>query len=194
MEGPQLQGCKLPRNLENPLDDLLMVLVEPLLQPLRDAGATPNIITALSALSAAASIHFCFRGRPLNASLLWVLGYVLDIMDGFMARRFSMETRFGCLFDHITDTAAFAGLLAFIASSLMHSPHKVFWPLAVELLLICGSVYHMHCQEKGSPHLAISGISGCACADKRHLAHSRWVGTGTLMAWHVFLIWFYSTP
>lgn len=191
MTGKQIQGCKLPRHLENPIDDLLMVLVEPLLGPLVAAGVTPNMVTWASAAAAAGSIAACFKGRAGLAAGLWVAGYALDIVDGFMARRYNMVTPYGDRLDHATDVLGYAGLIAFVAWRLFRQNPKIFWPLAVELLLVTGSLYHLQCQEKDTKELPISGVPGCACYDKKHLRFTRWAGMGTLMAWHVFLIWFY---
>ncbi len=188
----QLQGCKLPRALENPIDDLLMVLVEPTLQPLHSAGVTPNMVTLASAAAAAASVYFCFQGRVWPAAGLWVAGYILDVMDGFMARRFDMESRLGDALDHCTDLLGYGGLIAFVLHSLVTMHPRIYWPLAVELILCAAALYQMNCQEKETSYIAIKGIGGCACKDKAHLKYSRWGGMGTLMAWHVFLIYFYT--
>ncbi len=184
-------GCKLPRHLENPLDDLIMAAVEPALRPLRDAGVTPNAVTLASAAATAGSVYCCFRGKTGPAMALWAAGYVLDCVDGFMARRFGMETVLGDALDHGTDLLGYAGLAAFVLSRLYRASPRVVWPVAVELLLCAAALYHMNCQEKGTEHLAVKGVGGCACMSKNHLRWSRWGGLGTLMAWHVFLIYFY---
>lgn len=189
--GVTIGGCKLPRHLENPVDDVLMAVVDPLLAPLRRAGVTPNHITLLSIAAAAASLYCCFNGRPSAAAALWSVGYVADVADGMMARRYNMETEFGGRLDHVSDVAAFCGLMAFAWSRL---PRRPWWPLGVEALLLAGAWYHLQCQEKGTPHMAFDGIDGRRCSDKRHLEASRWLGTGTLTLWHLFLIFFYSRP
>lgn len=187
--GTTIHGCKLPRHLENPVDDLLMVLIDPLLAPLRQRGITPNDITVVSIVAAAASLYCCFRSHPFTAAVFWSLSYAADVADGMMARRYNMETELGGRLDHVSDVAAFCGLMAFAWSRL---PSRPWWPLGVEAVLLAGAWYHLQCQEKGTPHLAFDGIDGRRCADKRHLAISRWLGTGTLTLWHLFLIFFYG--
>lgn len=186
-----IRGCKLPRHLENPVDDLLMVAVEPLLASLHAAGVTPNMLTSLSMLAAAASVCLCFKGHPVSAMVAWMLNYICDVADGFMARRFNMETQFGSALDHISDVLAFCGLMAFVARQA-HLIH-IWWPLGIEILLLLGAWLHLQCQEKDTPHLAVEGISGQACLDKGHLRFTRFVGTGTLTLWHLFLIHYYSS-
>jgi len=184
-----INGCKLPRDLENPFDDSLMVLVEPVLLPLYRMGITPNMVTYASILAASAAIYLCFTGHPVLASLLWLLNYIFDIVDGFMARRFHMETRLGSILDHGSDVMAFVGLMAFVISRIKSQPK---WPLSIEIILLIGVWYHLSCQEKDTPHIAFDGIDGNACYDRNHLKYTRWIGTGTLTLWHVFLINFYS--
>lgn len=188
----QLQGCKLPRHLENPIDDSLMVAIEPLLQPLRDAGVTPNMVTLASAAASAASLYFCFERRPLWAVGYWFLAYLFDVMDGFMARRFGMETALGDRLDHISDLLAYGGLLLFVCWRVRTDPRPLYWPLAVEAILTCLAMYHMQCQEKDSHFIPIRGLRGNACRDKEHLRYTRWVGVGTLTAWHLVFIWCYA--
>lgn len=185
----QFPGCKLPRHLENPLDDMLMAATQPLMAPLRRAGVTPNGVTLASIAAAAASVYMCFKGHPVAAASLWFLSYVADVVDGMLARRYNMETELGGWLDHGSDVIAFLALMAFAVSRLGHRP---WWPLGVEAGLLAGAWWHLQCQEKDTTHLAFDGIDGSGCADKAHLVYSKWFGTGTLTVWHLFLIFFYS--
>lgn len=187
-----MEGCKLPPHHENPVDHLILRLIEPTLRPLVDRGITPNMVTYASAFAAAVSVWACFHRDPHLASIAWVAGYALDCMDGFMARRFHMESEYGDTIDHLTDVLAFIGLMAFVGLRAFSLHPRGNWPLAVELVLLATSYYHMQCQEKDTKHIAIKGIGGCRCFDKEHLRYTRWVGTGTLMLWHVFLIYYYT--
>lgn len=190
--GTQIPGCKLPRHLENPLDDMLMAALHPLMAPMRRAGVTPNGVTLASAAAACASVYLCFQGHhPLAAGSLWFLSYVADVADGMLARQFRMETELGGRLDHGSDVLAFLALTAFVATRLGERP---WWPLTVEAGLLAGAWWHLQCQEKDTAHLAFGGIDGTGCADKAHLSVSRWFGTGTLTLWHLFLIGFYSRP
>lgn len=192
MNRDTITGCKLPRHLENPVDDLLMVAVEPFLEPLHRVGVTPNMLTLMSMICAAASVFCCFGGHPGPAMVLWLSNYVFDVADGFMARRYRMETVFGSALDHISDVLSFCGLMAFVLCRSASRPgHN--WPLGIEIVLLLGAWLHMQCQEKDTPHLAVEGIDGKACLDKDHLKFTRFVGTGTLTLWHLFLIHHYST-
>lgn len=176
-------------HLENPVDAAILMGIQPTLQPLRAAGVTPNMITWASAAAAVASLVCCFAGRPHLAAAAWVAGYVLDCADGFMARRYNMETEWGDRLDHATDVLGYGGLVAFVLNRIWKGARV--WPLYVEAVLVAGALYHMQCQEKGSTNIPIKGISGCACMDKSHLRYSRWLGLGTLLVWHIVLIYYY---
>lgn len=189
-----IPGCKLPRHHENPLDWLIFRAVEPLLAPMRAAGITPNAVTLASAAAAAISLCACFWGRPNLAVGAWVANYLLDCVDGFMARRFNMESAWGDAADHLTDALSFLGLMAFIGLRAGQIPISANWPLLIECILLAASFYHMQCQEKDTVHLSIRGIDGCRCFDKDHLRVTRWFGTGTLLMWHVALIYYYTRP
>ena len=185
----QMTGCKLPRHLENPVDDAIMVAVEPLLEPLHRWGVTPNMVTWASIAAATAALVFFATNRPWAAAAMWTINYVCDTVDGFMARRYHMETVFGSALDHASDVAAFVGLMGLV---LTRAAGRPAWPLFVEVALLLGAYVHLSCQEKDTSHIAFDGIDGTTCPDKTWLAWTRWVGTGTLTLWHLVLIFIYA--
>lgn len=182
----------MPRHLENPFDDFLMMLIDPFLKPLRNAGVTPNMITHCSIATAALSLLCCLHGRAVWAAILWLTNYVADVADGMMARRYKMESAFGSFLDHFSDVAAFLGLMAFVIWRLIQNPLLPKWPLIIECMLLCCAWYHLQCQEKDSRHYPFDGVDGSRCKDKRYLKYTRWLGVGTLTMWHVCLILTYT--
>ena len=185
----QIDGCKLPRRLENPIDDRIMVAIDPWLAQLHAFHVTPNMVTVASMSAAALSLFLFWKARPILSSIAWIVSYVLDCFDGMLARRYDQETALGSCLDHASDVIAFVGLMWLVVARMRG---KASWPILVEVILLAGSYYHLQCQEKGTRHMAFDGIDGSHCLDKAHLEWSRWLGTGTLTAWHVFLIMYYS--
>lgn len=88
-----------------------------LVDPLYCMGFTPNMITILSTLFTFYSIYQLSRGNNMFASLLYIIGYVLDGVDGKMARRYSLGSDFGMVIDLVSDNISNIALFYYIASS-----------------------------------------------------------------------------
>ena len=194
-EAPLVPGSKLPASHENPVDALIIRLVDGPVDVLHALGVSPNAVTLLSALTSVLSLRSFLVGKPALSASFWLVSYVLDCVDGLLARRYGLETRLGDALDHITDVAAFLGLAACVLSRVLANPALSRWPLAVEGALLCLSYIHMHCQQRGSissRYIPIEGVSGCACPADDAVRVTRWAGMGTLLLWHLVLIGAYA--
>jgi phosphatidylglycerophosphate synthase len=93
----------------------------------RKLGLTPNILTGLSLVCAAASGYFYWR-----ASLIWGLVFMLltsltDMLDGATARAGNMGTVFGGILDHVSDRyGEFFILIGIGVSGLVHPGWAIF--------------------------------------------------------------------
>ena len=188
---PLVPGSKLPANHENPVDALIIRLIDKPVDVLHHLGVSPNAVTALSALTSILSIHYFLCRKPVLSASFWLLSYVLDCVDGLLARRYGLETKLGDKYDHYTDVAAFLGLAACVLARVLSDPALPRWPLAVEAALLALSYLHMHCQQRGgisAKYIPIEGVSGCACPWDGAVRATRWAGMGTLLLWHLVLI------
>ncbi len=65
--------------------------------------ATPQLITGLRALMGMYVIFLVAQGRLETAAIIWLFGLATDILDGVLARRLGVCSRFGDLFDLFAD-------------------------------------------------------------------------------------------
>jgi hypothetical protein len=79
-----------------PLSDLIVT-------PLRNIGLTPNHVTALSTISTLSTIYFLHNQQIEYACTAYFIGYLLDCVDGNMARKYKMGSKLGAAFDMISD-------------------------------------------------------------------------------------------
>lgn len=102
---------KLPRDLDNPLDNWLMDASARLLPHLWESGHTPNLITTYSFVCGLGAVYALHTGGagPVFA-VLHILAYFFDVVDGQLARTYCMVSRFGDLYDHTTDAVVFVAL------------------------------------------------------------------------------------
>lgn len=137
---------KLPPGLENPLDTKLIDLADAINPALRKMGHTPNVLTTYSAASQGMALWALHRGNVGAFAVLWLLGYFWDVADGNFARAYGMTTRFGDLYDHVTDWLGMGGLawVVWHRYDLRRVPAWFF--LAASSLLVL-NVVHVGCQQ-----------------------------------------------
>ena len=102
---------KLPSNLDNPLDRLLVAGVEMISEPLHRMGVTPNMLTAASLVAGVSSAYALNERKYELAALLTAIAYFLDCADGHMARKYKQVTVFGVWFVHCSDIFKVIALL-----------------------------------------------------------------------------------
>jgi CDP-diacylglycerol--glycerol-3-phosphate 3-phosphatidyltransferase len=104
---------------------------------------TPNALTATGVLlCGAASVLVLFEDRNelvfyWLAAVVFVLGSLLDILDGALARAGGKTTPFGAFLDSTTDRVSEGFMLTAIAYVLARHHHPVF--VAVTLAAVAGS-------------------------------------------------------
>jgi CDP-diacylglycerol--glycerol-3-phosphate 3-phosphatidyltransferase len=104
---------------------------------------TPNALTASGVLlCAAASLLVLFEGRNellfyWLAALLFVVGSLLDVLDGALARAGGKTTQFGAFLDSTTDRVSEGFMLTAIAYILATQHRPVF--VAVAMAAVAGS-------------------------------------------------------
>lgn len=194
---PPLPGCKLPEELENPLDTYLMRLLLPVMPMLHRLGVTPNTLTLASCLCAFSSLCLFMKERWVAASAMWLLNYVFDVADGMLARLFDMQTVTGSVADHLSDTCSVIGLYACVLWKMHRHGIRTVWPLVVGLVLMSCAMQQYICQERWSQErhpdfIPVEGVNPLMCTDTETLRWSRFFGVGTMTLWHVLLLCLYS--
>jgi len=104
---------------------------------------TPNALTGTGVtLCAAAAVLVLFEGRNellfyWLAAVVFVLGSLLDILDGALARAGGKATPFGAFIDSTTDRVSEGFMLTAIAWVLARTHHPAF--VAVAMAAVAGS-------------------------------------------------------
>ena len=91
---------KIPEELENPIDNILIELAEKLNPYFYKLGFNPNGVTTLSLIFGILSCYFYYLKYYLFSSISMFISYFFDVMDGNFARRYNMQTQFGDYYDH----------------------------------------------------------------------------------------------
>ena len=97
-------------------------LLEPLAIPLEFLGLTPNSVTLISLFLALTATPVFFFYSKILAFFIFILSFILDSLDGALARKTRKVTKFGAYFDSLTDK---------ISESLIFLCFASYnWPLA----------------------------------------------------------------
>ena len=105
---------KLPVRSDDPVDVLIHLATDPLLPVLRACGHTPNVLTTYSFLCGLAACWALYHRCLRLYAVLFGLAYVFDCMDGRLARAYGLSSRYGDLYDHITDVLVLLLLVAVV--------------------------------------------------------------------------------
>ncbi len=139
---------KLPPEKENPIDNLIYILVEKIAPfvYLR-LGFSANIITTFRLILGALSIYFIYQYQFILSSLFWALGYFADCLDGYVARKYNHATIFGDYYDHITDKLLLV-ILLFCLYNINYPlfitivPYIIILIFLVSAFLTCQEIIH----------------------------------------------------
>lgn len=78
-----------------------------------------GLVTILSLLSAWTSITFILSDNPKLAIIFSVLAFLLDSLDGFVARKLGTSSVFGTYFDSMVDAINYSVLAALVTEQVL---------------------------------------------------------------------------
>ena len=182
---PTDNGRKLEDKHENPIDNFLYIFVNKLTPIFHKLGLTPNNITFLSFLCALISFYFFCKKEYRLAALFWGINYFFDHMDGYMARKYKMFSKYGDYYDHLSDLFGGIGLIY-----LFYRQGK-YKEISLIIVLTMLNIYHISCQEEiyGKKNESKTMNVFKLCSDKENIKYTRWFGPGTLNLMIAYLIY-----
>ena len=85
----------------------------------------PNFFTALSLILGLISLQLIFEGSFSKAA--WLIGFsmICDFLDGKLARMLNAQTKFGALFDTLSDFVAFGVVPGFLSYKIGLCNYKI---------------------------------------------------------------------
>jgi phosphatidylglycerophosphate synthase len=197
---------KLPRDLENPIDNIILDIVT-FIQPLfKKLKLTPNIITTLSILSGIISTYFILNKNFILGGILYLLAYVLDCADGNYARTFNLCSKFGDYYDHFGDVFKFI-LVIYSLNKMktIHTDKEAFNTIILFIMLFSyGSFIQLACQQiyyNNEYNIintsdTLNFLYKLCPANKENVTKflkvTRYVGNGTLMLFITMIILIYD--
>lgn len=183
-------GRKIPSNIENPFDTLLISLCDKLIDFCYTLKITPNMVTIFRIFFAI----FIFKEMFATSNIAFpvfgtLLFYFLDCLDGHLARSTDQVTVLGDYLDHSADILFIITLTIYIL--IKKYPGKKYICIIL-IMLFYLMLVHMGLQQKNYKKLK-EEENGCPfdqfeTLDKLnylhnlgHISWSRFFGCGTLI-------------
>lgn len=127
-----------------------------------DYFTIPNLITSYRLLVSPLILYFIFSGNEKLFAIFLIINLLSDILDGYVARRFHMESETGAKLDSFADNInyllAFTGLIVFKMDDLR--PHLVSFIIFVSMLVLTVIVSLIKFRKFPSFHLYTTKIGG----------------------------------
>lgn len=135
---------KISKEYENPIDNIIIDIVDDTSDFYKKLGFTPNGLTTLSLLLGLLSSYLFYKNHNYIASILFFLAYFYDCADGHFARKYKMTSKFGDIYDHISDVIK---MLVLLYVMYLKSKEKFFKLLPLIIILAILASTHLGCQE-----------------------------------------------
>ncbi|MYE41055.1 MAG: CDP-alcohol phosphatidyltransferase family protein [Chloroflexi bacterium] len=149
-------------------------------------GLTPNAITLLGFAVCVVSAYLVASGWLLWGGVAFLVGSILDLMDGALARLTGRETPFGALldsvFDRLGEAALFVGLGIYALRADHSDEYRAFFITALLLALIFSQgVSYLRARGEG---LGVFTRAGLMTRTERVIL----LGIGLLLGWIPWLL------
>ena len=187
----------IPEIYDDPFDIILYKIANILCPYAKAIGLTPNMITTLSNIFFIITIILLLKSYYIIALFTFIISYYFDCMDGHMARKYKMFSKYGELYDHGSDIIKY---IVIIITLIYIDYDKFIISLPFALILIFGSLvkrgcYQLYTEINDSPTLSFSEK---LCPTKKNkelmlniIKYIRYFGSGTIILYVSLLFLYY---
>jgi phosphatidylglycerophosphate synthase len=193
-------GRKIPSKFENPIDDIIIDFCDKLVEPCYKNNITPNTITIIRIILSFFVIYYLFFTCNI---FIPVLGsgvfYIMDCLDGHVARSTDQVTVFGDYLDHFADIFYYLSIFLFIIIKKYNNKFFIFTSF---LLLSYGAFVHLGLQQKNYKNPKIKSeidrsdeelLNKLNCLhnlEPKNITWTRFFGCGTLYLFILYIIYY----
>lgn len=177
------KGRKIESIYENPIDNLLISLIKLLSPIFYMLNITPNMITTMSLIITLIGVHFINEQQFFKASILIFIGYIFDCWDGYYARTYNMTTKYGDIYDHVSDTLKTLLIVIAILSLKIKKYTKILF-IIILFITVLLTIIHLGCQEKVKINNKKNesntlNFTKLFCINNKSIIYTKYFGCGT---------------
>jgi hypothetical protein len=131
---------KLPKHLDNPIDNWILDICDKMDPFFVKCNMTPNKLTTISGYFGLLSVYCLYNRIKYLPGIFYFISYMFDEADGQYARRHNMVSKFGDYYDHLKDLS-----VMFMIFYVLYKRGKMY--LAIFIFALSLSASHIGCQE-----------------------------------------------
>lgn len=139
-------GVKTNSENEGPIDTFLYKICENISEFFYKTGHTPNTITTYSFILGLASAYFYYHNHLFLFAICFIVSYLFDCLDGYMARKYNMKSDFGEYYDSISDGTVIVLLLYIVYIKHYHKLNSLLLFIFATFVILLN--LELSCQEK----------------------------------------------
>ena len=110
-------------------------IADKLVDPLKKIKLTPNNITCISTVFTFLSIYFLNINNHYYATMSYIFGYILDCVDGKLARKYNMTSDYGMMLDAVSDTVSNLSIIIFLINKYSIDNKYIYMILFMSFML-----------------------------------------------------------
>jgi phosphatidylglycerophosphate synthase len=180
---------------ECPVDVVLLKFIDTHLDFYYKIGFTPNMITTISILFSLLSMHNILLHNYKIASLLVFISYYFDCVDGKLARKYNLQTKFGDYYDHFSDIFKIVVIMyaLYKTNVLRFKRLSILFIILIILMLIHLGYQEQIYNKDESPTLKF--MKYIASHDKhpeKTIQYTKLFGCGTFVTFLIVIIFFWN--
>jgi phosphatidylglycerophosphate synthase len=183
-------GNKLPPEYDDPVDIFYKKYIDILNPYFKNIGFTPNGITTISLLFGLFACYLYYKKSYILSGVFFIISYFFDTMDGYYARIYNMQSKFGSYYDVVSDWIVILILLYLFITNKHIIKSKINIKLIIIffiIILVLVDSYHMSCQEdytkvtnKEYVSDGLSFLDTIKCKNHNNMIYTRYFGPGVL--------------
>jgi phosphatidylglycerophosphate synthase len=188
------EGNKIDRKFENPIDNFILdYICEPLSIICYSNNITPNTITLIGVINALVSYWFLYNYKIHYFILFFMFAYICDCLDGYLARKYNIESYFGDLFDHITDILQYILLIVILIKKYNFLKYNKLIILSICFIILM--FITQGCQEKimnqnNNSQILSNFKKICSSSIEAKINILRFFGAGTTQLYSILLSYY----
>ena len=125
--------------------NIFFPIASKLVDPLYNLGFTPNMVTITSTIFTFLSIYFLHLDKKIHAVLSYIIGYILDCVDGKMARKYSMGSDLGMVLDATSDIISQSFLFGYLfLTRKFYTKNIIFFTIIILMTYIFSISYGLN--------------------------------------------------
>lgn len=170
-------GKKVESKYLDPIDNILYDISFNLGKKFIKINITPNMITTMSLLFALSGIYNIYNKLYRIGAVLWFIGYYFDCMDGSYARTYKLTSKFGDIYDHVSDWLKVSLLIITILLLNIKTKTKIIIGFISIFLLITTCIYNGY-EEKIKKNSYMLSFLTVIPGDSKNIIYFKYLGSG----------------